>query len=194
MPIRFRCVYCDKLLGIARRKAGAVVNCPQCGQPLIVPTPEGEPEKAVAASPSAVPSAPATIAASPSGNLFERDDFDVVLQSDVTVQGNEPAPPPMAPKRPKSPKPQSPPPVPSPLPPRPFAVEQSLPPPPRDGFAAPLPLPVRQRPSGMVLTTGKLILALAVVLFLVVAAFGGGVVVGRLMTQAASGSSTSHSE
>jgi hypothetical protein len=40
MPIRFRCVYCDKLLGIARRKAGAVVNCPQCQQPLIVPTPE----------------------------------------------------------------------------------------------------------------------------------------------------------
>ena len=37
MPIRFRCVYCDKLLGIARRKAGAVVNCPQCQQPLIVP-------------------------------------------------------------------------------------------------------------------------------------------------------------
>ena len=37
MPIRFRCVYCDKLLGIAKRKAGAVVNCPQCGQPLIVP-------------------------------------------------------------------------------------------------------------------------------------------------------------
>ena len=40
MPIHFRCAHCEKLLGIARRKAGSIVNCPQCEQPLIVPTPE----------------------------------------------------------------------------------------------------------------------------------------------------------
>src|SRR5262245_7843235 len=120
MPIRFRCVYCDKLLGIARRKAGAVVNCPQCGQPLIVPTPEPEPQKVAAAPP-----VPATVPASAPGKLFERDDFDVILQGDVTVQSHEdiPAPPP---KRSK-PRQSTPPPVPSPLPPRPFPVEQSLP-------------------------------------------------------------------
>src|SRR5947209_4069935 len=30
MPIRFRCAYCNQLLGIARRKAGTVVRCPTC--------------------------------------------------------------------------------------------------------------------------------------------------------------------
>ncbi len=37
MPIHFRCVYCNKLLGIGKRKSGAIVNCPQCGEQLIVP-------------------------------------------------------------------------------------------------------------------------------------------------------------
>jgi phage FluMu protein Com len=74
MPIRFRCVYCDKLLGIARRKAGAVVNCPQCQQPLIVPTPE--PEEATAS-----PGEP--------NKLFERDDLADMLDPnpDQTYRG-----------------------------------------------------------------------------------------------------------
>src|SRR5947209_460375 len=29
MPIRFRCAYCNQLMGIARRKAGTVVRCPK---------------------------------------------------------------------------------------------------------------------------------------------------------------------
>jgi phage FluMu protein Com len=37
MPIRFRCHHCEKLLGIARRKAGAQIHCPQCGVSLVVP-------------------------------------------------------------------------------------------------------------------------------------------------------------
>src|SRR5438067_7100524 len=40
MPVKFRCVYCEQLLGIARRKAGTVVKCPNCEGQLIVPTPE----------------------------------------------------------------------------------------------------------------------------------------------------------
>jgi len=191
MPIRFRCVYCDKLLGIATRKAGTVVNCPQCGQPLIVPTPEGEPQKAATvAAQSPSPMAPATVPTTSPGQLFERDDFDVVLQSDVTLQGNEPPAPPPLPsqsRRSNTPRPAPPPPVPTPLPPRPFAVERSLPPPPADDYPAPLPLPIKQRKAGLTLTTGKLILALAVVLFLVIAAFGGGVVVGRLIAPASGG-------
>jgi len=41
MPIRFRCAYCNQLMGIARRKAGTVVKCPKCAGDIIVPVPEG---------------------------------------------------------------------------------------------------------------------------------------------------------
>ncbi|HEV3383571.1 MAG TPA: hypothetical protein VG097_02085, partial [Gemmata sp.] len=37
MPIRFRCGYCNRLLGIARRKAGSETTCPHCGYTLTVP-------------------------------------------------------------------------------------------------------------------------------------------------------------
>ena len=37
MPIRFRCDYCNRLLGIARRKAGSETTCPHCGYAIIVP-------------------------------------------------------------------------------------------------------------------------------------------------------------
>ncbi len=177
MPIRFRCVYCDKLLGIAKRKAGAVVNCPQCGQPLIVPTPEPEPV--------GVASAPAPMPAANSGKLFERDDFDVILQNDVTIRGPEPFAEASAPRRSKPQRAPAASPVPSPLPPRPFPVEQSLPPP----FESPshMTRPIRPRPKGMVLTTGKLIAAIVVVLVLMLAAFGGGVLVGRILLPNANG-------
>src|SRR5205807_1078291 len=42
MPIRFRCAYCNQLMGIARRKAGTVVKCPKCAGEIIVPVPEGD--------------------------------------------------------------------------------------------------------------------------------------------------------
>jgi hypothetical protein len=41
MPIRFRCAYCNQLMGIARRKAGTVVRCPKCAGEIIVPVPDG---------------------------------------------------------------------------------------------------------------------------------------------------------
>ena len=54
-------------MGIARRKAGSVVNCPSCQRELVVPTPEQEPVE--------LPSAPAQV--SPAKvNPFERQDFD----------------------------------------------------------------------------------------------------------------------
>lgn len=40
MPIRFRCAYCNQLMGIATRKAGEVVSCPKCAGQVRVPTPE----------------------------------------------------------------------------------------------------------------------------------------------------------
>jgi DNA-directed RNA polymerase subunit RPC12/RpoP len=41
MPIRFRCAYCNQLMGISKRKAGQVVRCPKCAGEIIVPMPEG---------------------------------------------------------------------------------------------------------------------------------------------------------
>lgn len=42
-PIKFRCYRCNKPLGAPARKAGAVVNCPQCGSELRIPVPESTP-------------------------------------------------------------------------------------------------------------------------------------------------------
>jgi hypothetical protein len=65
MPIRFRCAYCNQLLGIARRKAGTVVRCPTCAGQVVVP--------AADAAAEAEPDEPR-----PSGDqpVFERSDFD----------------------------------------------------------------------------------------------------------------------
>lgn len=41
MPIKFRCQHCRQLLGISRSRAGAVVDCPQCGRSLRVPELDG---------------------------------------------------------------------------------------------------------------------------------------------------------
>jgi phage FluMu protein Com len=75
MPIRFRCAYCNQLLGIARRKAGTVVRCPTCSGQVVVPTVKnGSDEK----SPQA-------------GDLpvFERSDFEDLLNDQAVVQPEE---------------------------------------------------------------------------------------------------------
>src|SRR5262245_235488 len=171
MPIRFRCAYCDKLLGIARRKAGAVVNCPQCSQPLIVPTPEPEPEPqptgATAGGPPALPPKPA--------KLFERDDFDAMLRGEPTLR---PPDEPRKKRRTRTPRPSSPPP-----PPWPSAVERSDPttaPPPPTAAPRAAP-PTAGRP---LLTPVKLILLLVILIGLLGLAFGGGILVGRMLVNA----------
>ena len=45
MPIRFRCSYCNRLLGIATRKAGTETTCPHCGYTITVPFPREEESK-----------------------------------------------------------------------------------------------------------------------------------------------------
>jgi DNA-directed RNA polymerase subunit RPC12/RpoP len=62
MPIRFRCAYCNQLMGISRRKAGTVVRCPSCSGQVVVPNPASEPTEK--------PQAP------PQPELFERSNFD----------------------------------------------------------------------------------------------------------------------
>ncbi len=42
MPIRFRCSFCNRLLGIATRKAGTATTCPHCGCPITVPVPQDD--------------------------------------------------------------------------------------------------------------------------------------------------------
>jgi len=94
MPIRFRCPHCNRLLGIATRKAGTDIPCPQCAGLVTVPRPAGD------------------------GPLpKELDEIDELLG----LTGSEPAAPVAAPPRPQvkaaPPPPQvqaAPPPKPSP--------------------------------------------------------------------------------
>jgi len=79
MPIHFRCAFCNQLLGIARRKAGSVINCPTCGGPLVVPPLENGPDQ-----PENKSSAQ---------RLLEDYDVDVLLKPPATAQavGGSPA-------------------------------------------------------------------------------------------------------
>jgi hypothetical protein len=67
MPIRFRCAYCNQLLGIAHRKAGTIVRCPTCAGQVVVPDPGAE---GTEGTERAAPGGP------PEAHLFERSDFD----------------------------------------------------------------------------------------------------------------------
>src|SRR5437764_4477325 len=81
MPIRFRCVYCNQLLGISRRKAGTTVRCTTCDGQLIVPDPAAAStelaEDGVPPPPESVTKEPPPVKGS---QLFERDDFGEVLE------------------------------------------------------------------------------------------------------------------
>jgi hypothetical protein len=65
VPIRFRCAYCNQLMGIARRKAGTVVRCPTCSGQVVVP----DPGAAAEAGPGP----------GPANQLFEGSDFDQIF-------------------------------------------------------------------------------------------------------------------
>jgi len=79
MPIRFRCAYCNQLLGIARRKVGTVVRCPTCAGQVVVPDRDAE---GLGDEASEQP-------------LFERNDFDDLL----SLPGNGDSPRPFRPSR-----------------------------------------------------------------------------------------------
>jgi hypothetical protein len=64
MPIRFRCRYCNQLIGIARRKAGTEVSCPTCHGKLTVPTDDDGPAPDGANAP-----------------VFEHNDFEDFLRA-----------------------------------------------------------------------------------------------------------------
>jgi hypothetical protein len=81
MPIRFRCAYCNQLMGIARRKAGTVVRCPKCAGQVVVPQPESYEEDRPEGSRQAVANTPGQVQAGTAGAaLFEHHDFAKVFQ------------------------------------------------------------------------------------------------------------------
>src|SRR5215831_18965599 len=92
MPIRFRCAYCNQLMGIAKRKAGTVVRCPKCAGRVIVPDPN-----AAAPGPSGPVNGPQP-APQPAGPaLFERSDFGDMFEPGPLVPPSPPAPQPAPP-------------------------------------------------------------------------------------------------
>jgi hypothetical protein len=159
MPIRFRCAYCNQLMGIARRKAGTVVSCPTCQGQVVVPTPEPELVK-----PVPVPGPPSPDA--PPGNVFDQQDFDPELFNPDPVPIPGPSHGPAFSHPQTAPAPAS-----GPL--KPLVSVGSEP------FALPEPRPQGQR--GMVLTAGKLTLLLIGASVAALILFGLGVLVGRAL-------------
>jgi len=134
MPIRFRCDYCNKLLGIARRKAGSETTCPHCGYTITVPDLNDD---------------------VPDDDLVARtelDDIDAILNP-AAARTHEPAtvpippPPPPSPARPAEPA-RAERPRPAPVPP-PRQVPMSAPTRPVSTAPTPkvaAPLPPGERP------------------------------------------------
>jgi hypothetical protein len=84
MPIRFRCVYCNQLLGISRRKAGTIVRCTSCEGQLIVPDPSDPATEAAGSKehtpePAPVPPLPIEAGRENAGSVFEAEDFGAFL-------------------------------------------------------------------------------------------------------------------
>jgi hypothetical protein len=162
MPIRFRCAYCNQLMGIARRKAGTVVRCPTCSGQVVVPIPESPVEsEAEEQPPQAPPPAPAP-------GLFDRSDFGAEL-----FAGGAPGA-----ARAGSPRSGGFLPVPQP--------QRAEPPVPAAGFDAD-PVGVAPgaharppaAPPGIFLTPGKVTVLAVFVVLLIGVAFFAGMLVGR---------------
>lgn len=193
MPIRFRCVYCDQLLGIARRKSGTVVKCPNCAGQLIVPSPEPNDDDAGPDAPTAstedvggsrrpaatataaektapAPAVEAQTAAGNAGMLFERSDFDELLKPAIERRSA-----PAAKSIPAGPPRRAPAPAAPPAPAAAFDFSQPA------STSAPAASLHRPAPSGLVLTPLKLVLLALLVLFGLGLAFAGGILLGWML-------------
>lgn len=165
MPIQFRCPACDRMLGIARRKAGTVVKCPRCNAEVRVPALAGmavETSGPVGAAPAipkgSVNGNAATVRNRPSAAerkvdsmpLFERPDFEALLNP--ALEG----------ARPRA-EPTEPPPAAAPLPRarrREEEIEEAI--------------DVEALPDGYMLTRTQLTVAAAVIAVLMGMAFAAG--------------------
>ncbi len=155
MPIRFRCAYCNQLMGIARRKAGTVVSCPKCAGQVVVPTPPpGEEEGS---------DHPEAVASQPRGGkeaLFEHSDFEKLFGK-VPAAGPQFLQPPK-PANPFNELAQKP------------APAAELP----EYEAVPLG-PAKRPPRGIFLTLGVLLVVSGLVIVLMGLAFFLGLLLGR---------------
>ena len=161
MPIRFRCAYCNQLLGISRRKAGTVVRCPSCAGQVVVPTLEeaGMEEKEE-------PAAPGT-AASP---LFEGNELDKLLEG---AAGDQPSALPNAPPPRPIIAPSAPPSAAAPA----GSVDRDLVPPP--GF--PTLAAGVGKPAGIFLSPARATLLSVLAVIALAIAFGAGLLVGLFL-------------
>jgi hypothetical protein len=167
MPIRFRCAYCNQLMGIARRKAGTVVSCPNCSGQVVVPTDDAVDPPADTTGATASPR-------DASQPLFERGDFDDLFRS------GKGAPPPLGPAPPASAGLMpAPPPAPKQTAPAP-PMQQPMMPPPRLELPAPAP-PV----NGYVISSSMATLLTVALIVALALAFTAGLLVGRFYLQPA---------
>jgi DNA-directed RNA polymerase subunit RPC12/RpoP len=149
MPIRFRCAYCNQLMGISTRKAGTVVRCPKCAGEIIVPVPEGtegadEPPPPPPAPAAAAPPAPPPLAVAPA---FEDKNFDV----NAGATGTAP----------------------------PLAETESVPAPGELPTPGLLPPPAPAKRLGLFVPLSLFIVSFAVVVLLLILMFVLGLIIGR---------------
>jgi hypothetical protein len=153
MPIRFRCAYCNQLMGIARRKAGTVVRCPKCAGQVVVPLAEGN-DLADSEHPQPVADNPQS-GETEGGKLFEHNDFEKAF--DAGHAGGRHA--------------LHQPTVSDPDPDNPFALFPD--------YGATRMGSEKKRPRGIFLTSGALAVVSAILLVLMGMAFFLGLLVGR---------------
>jgi DNA-directed RNA polymerase subunit RPC12/RpoP len=156
MPIRFRCAYCNQLMGIARRKAGTVVRCPTCSGQVVVPNPEAAPpEPSESSPPQPQPRGPELFDRSDFGNELFQNAQPNMARGGVGRSGGF-LPVPQQPKAPAA-----------------YDVEPA-PPPAGASYLGPAPaLP------GILLTPGKLAVLAVFVVLLIGVAFFAGMLIGR---------------
>jgi DNA-directed RNA polymerase subunit RPC12/RpoP len=152
MPVRFRCAYCNQLLGIARRKSGSIVRCPTCSGQVVVPTVESMPVEQ-----------PAGAVEQP---VFERSDFDELLGTAAT--GGAASAVEVSPK--------------APMPVAPMGAWGTHAEPAFDMARLDPSASLRATaPPGIVLSPTKATIIAVVAIVLIGVAFGAGVVVGRFV-------------
>jgi hypothetical protein len=187
MPIRFRCTACGGVLSIARRKAGSNVLCPKCAVTLVVPgaSTVPDPEKVEVPVRGAVAGEPVITgrAVGPNGKksskpaedppLFERLDFESLLQPavDQVRQKKGPASAAAAEKKPSAKSPPEPQPS---APPR--FTSRSGPKPDKPEREKPAPAPAQ---SFIQITPTQLIAIAILVFCLVGMGVGVGYALGR---------------
>jgi hypothetical protein len=154
MPIRFRCTHCQKLLGIAHRKAGTLVPCPKCGLETLVPQSDQEP------SPPPPTPGPAGGPAAPDVPLFEQGNFDALLndggQAQPSILGAR-----------------------APVPPGVGRVARPGPGSPDVEPVGPVPIGPPVPPGGFVLTKRQATVLTVAIVVVLVLAFGVGLLVGH---------------